>query len=72
MNEEMSYYDYLKKQVNDGFISENGTPLKCFCGCNSFKRIKEYYGAFGIEEYSLQCEKCKKIVGHWAYGNWQL
>lgn len=68
-----SYFDeHHKKQIEKGFITEDGTPLKCECGCEDFKQVNRYYGVGCIEEYSLQCENenCKKIVGHWAYGNW--
>lgn len=70
----LSFEEYMKQQVEEGYISENGTPLKCLCGCINFKQMNVYLSEHGIEEYSLQCtnSECLKIVGHWAYGNWQV
>ena len=70
----LSFEDYMKEQIEEGYISANGTPLKCWCGCTDFKQVKQYYCEHGIEEYSLQCTniECLKIVGHWAFGNWQV
>ena len=70
----LSFEDYMKEQIEEGYIAENGTPLKCWCGCTDFKQVKQYYCEHGIEEYSLQCTniECLKIVGHWAFGNWQV
>ena len=72
MAEYNSIEEYMKDHIESGYISESGAPLKCFsCGCTEFKRVKEYYCEHGIEEYSLQCS-CSKIVGHWAFGYWQI
>lgn len=68
----LSFEEYIKEQIREGYISENGTPLKCRCVCTDFKQVKQYYCVHGIEEYSLQCTDCLKIVGHWAFGNWQV
>lgn len=66
----MEVRDYYKK----GYISKNGVPLKCECGCSHFKRVNEFYGEGYIEEYSLECknESCLKIVGTWCFGSWQV
>ena len=63
---------YVKQLVDDGFIAEDGTPIKCSCGCTDFERVKEYYDTHSLVEYQLQCARCNKIVGHWAYGYWQV
>lgn len=68
----LSFEEYMKKEIEEGYISENGTPLKCWCGNKEFKQVKIYQSEYGIEEYSLQCTECLKIVGHWAYGNWHI
>jgi len=61
----ISFEDYMAMQVQDGYISEDGMPLKCSCGCKEFKQVNMYYGEGYIEEYSLECKKesCLKIVG---------
>jgi hypothetical protein len=65
---------YIRKQVDGGYISEDGYPLKCICGCTKFKHVDQYYGEGWIEEYSLECTNidCLKIVGHWSFGNWEV
>lgn len=65
---------YLKTQIDQGFILEDGTPLKCQCGCTKLKQVNQHYYEGWIEEYSLECtnEDCLKIVGTWAYGHWQV
>ena len=69
-----SLEDYFKGEIEAGYISEDGTPLKCECGCTDFEQVNQTYGEGWIEEYSWKCtnDKCLKIVGHWAYGNWQV
>lgn len=64
----------MKRQIDEGYISENGQPKKCSCGCVEFKQVNQTYGEGGVEEYSLECEngECLKIVGHWSYGNWTV
>jgi len=70
----LSFEDYYKEQIAEGYIAENGTPLKCGCGCTEFKQVNQYYGEGWIEEYSLECtnEDCLKIVGTWAFGHWDV
>lgn len=63
---------YIKQLITDGYIDENGAPLKCYCGCKDFDTTNEYYEEFGLIEYQLKCKNCGKKVGHWAYGNWEI
>ena len=63
---------YIKQMVDDGYILEDGTPIKCSCACQDFKQVREYYEEYYLVEYQLQCTRCNKIVGHWAYGCWQV
>ena len=64
--------EYIKKQIEGGYIEPDGRPIKCECGCTKFKQVDPTYGEGWIEEYSLECtnEHCLKLVGHWAYGYW--
>jgi len=70
----LSFEEYYKQQIAEGYIAEDGTPLKCGCGCTEFKQVNQYYGEGWIEEYSLECanEDCLKIVGTWAFGKWDV
>lgn len=68
--------EYINWQIQKGYIKEDGTPLKCKCGCRKFKRGKEYYdeiwGGYYVVEYAELCKSCGRTVGYWAYGNWEL
>ena len=64
---------YINHLVNKGFVTEDGTPLKCVhCESDNLQQVNECYGQYGIEEYQIQCKNCNNITGHWAYGNWQI
>ena len=63
-------YDYVSVLEKEGYVDENGTPLKCLdCENTDFEIVDIYSGSQGLEEYSLKCKNCGNIVGHWAYGN---
>lgn len=67
------YGEYLQEQVDMGFIREDGRPVKCF-NCESMDLVQGnvwHEGSY-IVEYTLICNTCKKQVGHWAYGSWQV
>lgn len=68
-----SLEDYIKRQINEGYIAEDGHPLKCECGHTEFKQVDELYGEGYIEEYILECtnQECLKIVGCWSFVYWQ-
>jgi len=71
--ENESIEKFLDNQVKEGYISKDGTPLKCF-NCES-KELKDNITDSteqGIMEYEKVCINCNKIVGCWAYGHWQL
>lgn len=66
-------HEYYKKLEDEGYISEDGHPLKCYhCENTSFVYQDEHYESIGIVEYTLVCDKCYEFAGHWAYGNWQI
>jgi len=69
---EQTYEEYIKQLIKDGFVDENLNPLRCICGTidEDWEIVNKYYCPYGIEEYSLKCNKCGRIVGHWAYGHW--
>lgn len=69
--------EYVIKSERNGYIDENGAPLKCiYCDCEELFLADERYGGYsepcGLMEYSVFCKKCTKEVGHWAYGNWSI
>lgn len=69
--DEMS--EYIKQLEVGGYIDKKGYPLKCMnCEGTEFTMVDDHYCNMGLEEYSLKCDNCGVIVGHWAYGNWQI
>lgn len=47
--------DSFIKQVTAGYISEDGEPIKCECGCTEFKRVNMYFEEGYLVEYTLEC-----------------
>jgi len=73
MSKEINIKDYMKQQVKDGYILENGTPLKChYCENEKLKDNITDQSEQGIMEYEKVCSDCDTIVGCWSYGHWQL
>lgn len=72
-NNNMSFEEYMEIQIKDGYIYQDGTPLKCFnCDCEKLKDNITDSTEQGIMEYAKVCTNCNKVVGCWAYGHWQL
>lgn len=79
MKMEETFEDYINHMINEGFIAEDGTPLKCI-HCEE-KEFTEYdhdyldycYGhGVNLLEYKLKCNKCGKNVGYWVTGRWEI
>lgn len=65
--------EYFQYMIDNGYISKNGTPLKCqFCECIEFEKGKTYYEEVYLSEYELLCKNCGKKVDYWAYGAWEI
>ena len=47
-------------------------PIDCDCGCNEKIETYMYYESYGVCEYKVRCKQCNKLLGHWAYGHWQI
>ncbi|WP_297131742.1 hypothetical protein [Terrisporobacter sp.] len=68
-----TFEQYIEWLIQEGYTKENGEPIKCEkCGCKKFKNENYYCGESWVEEYTVKCKSCGTIVGHWAYGNWQI
>lgn len=64
---------YLKHMIAEGYIDGEGAPLKCpICGCTKHEQSRIYYEEHYEVEYDIVCTKCRKIIGHWAYGSWEV
>jgi hypothetical protein len=72
--EEEEFADYYERQVEEGYIEEDGTPTKCKCGCTEFKKVEVYHMEGWVVEYAFECtnEDCLAIVGRWSYGHWEV
>lgn len=64
--------DHINEIIKDGYIAEDGTPLKCFCGDTDFEESDQYYEDCHTVEFTLNCKACDKRVGYWAYGSWDI
>jgi len=69
----MSMEEYIRQQIKDGYINNNGSPLKCHkCECNKLEqKINDRMESI-VCEYKMICTNCNSDVGYWSYGNWQL
>lgn len=75
----LGFKEYLDQKVKDGYIKENGEPIKChFCDSVDiiFKitdriEIDATIGAFIDSEGVTTCLDCEKEIGHWMQGNWE-
>lgn len=64
---------YIRKLEKEGYITENGNPLKClYCNSTALTDVNIMRCDYGVEEYEVQCNSCKKITGRWGYGNWTI
>lgn len=64
------YYKWLTRLW---IVYPNGAPRLCRnCGNDKTTyKVKDYINFTPCEEEHF-CTKCKKIVGYWAYGNWEI
>lgn len=69
---DQSMEEYLLQMINERYIKEDGTPLKCFCGSTDLEQVGEYYDEHTLVEYEVKCKTCGRSVGYWAYGNWKI
>lgn len=64
---------YIDELIEQGYIAEDGTPLKCKCGNTDFETKNSYGDGNNIvEEMDIYCKECGNLVGHWAYGAWDM
>lgn len=68
-----TFEEYIVELIKNGYISENGHPLKCMW-CDSPNLRSDNFSHFNhtVCEYDIVCNDCDEIVGHWAYGSWHI
>lgn len=67
MSKDLSFEEYIKPEIESGNMAEDGTPLKCECGCDQLHKSE-----ISMYEYDYICNNCNNIVGTWSYGSWIL
>ncbi|KAF6564515.1 hypothetical protein G9G63_10250 [Paenibacillus sp. EKM202P] len=65
--------EYINRQSSDGYITEDGYPLKCH-HCDSAKiNIEDTYREdHFVVEKEASCKDCGGHVGRWSYGTWEV
>ena len=69
-----NFEQYIEWLIQKGYMdSKTGHPLKCeYCGCNHHYYENTDYIEHILCEYDCICTSCGRVIGHWAYGYWQL
>ncbi|MCP3810054.1 hypothetical protein NLX78_22805 [Paenibacillus sp. Lou8.1] len=63
---------YINRQIANGYITEDGYPLKCQ-HCDSKKiNIEDVYDEHVVVEKEATCRDCGSRVGYWSYGTWEV
>jgi hypothetical protein len=70
----MTLEKYIQIMIEDGYwAKEDLQPIKCVdCESKDLEDFDYDYISHMVCEYSRRCKDCNKVLGHWAYGNWQL
>ena len=67
----MDAMEYLKKQIEDGYIASDGEPLKCpSCGGNNLEEKTVDSIGYTVAEKICYCGDCWQNLGYWAHGYW--
>lgn len=67
-----SIEQWIEEEVKNGYIKEDGTPIKCHCGGEELEQKITDTIEGHVCEYDMGCIKCGKVCGTWSYGNWIL
>ena len=51
--------------------TQENFPIRCDCGCTETEYFDEYYEGFIRLEYKVRCKKCGRLLGCWAYRDWE-
>jgi hypothetical protein len=65
--------EYIGILIDKGYKALDLKPIKCqWCKSKDFERVNIYQAILGVDEFSVKCKVCKKIVGRWAHGGWDI
>lgn len=62
----------MKKAVEDGYIKEDGFPLKCWKCESKDLKFTNHYDCSATVEIDVKCNNCGEDVGLWSYGHWTV
>lgn len=62
--------DELDDKISLGLIKNDLEPIKCACGCTSFRDVITSREYSIVYEYDRFCKSCNTIVGSWSHGAW--
>ena len=59
------------RRVKEGFIEQNGAPIKCEnCGSEDYRLHTTNRMDYIAMEKEAICNKCGHLMGIWVTGNW--
>lgn len=65
--------EYVNNLITAKYLTQNGEPIKCLhCGSQDLTDCNHYVEEMYVVEYDMKCKHCGEILGHWAYGNWEI
>lgn len=66
-------HDELKRLIDNGCLTNTLEPIKCSACKSEEMNDHSLAGDAGyISEFERRCSNCHKVLGYWAYGNWQV
>ncbi|SDX05008.1 hypothetical protein [Paenibacillus sp. PDC88] len=72
--EEETFGEYFERMISEGYIEEDGTPLKCpHCESADVEERNHLYEDYiCLLEYQMFCKPCNVSIGQWSYGSWEV
>lgn len=68
-----SIEQYLKELEEQGYIANDGKPLKCiYCDSSEIEEINHIYEENILIEHEIECLNCFKITGLNIRDSWQI
>lgn len=64
----------IHELITEGYVDNDLEPLKCrYCDSTDLEDCNySYLDGVLLQEYDCKCEKCGKLLGHWAFGCWEI
>jgi len=74
MPETKTMEEYIKEQIENGFIDSKGNPLKCekCLSAKPFKQVTKSIDGGCVSEFEALCQDCGHQMGYWSYGSWMI